>query len=50
MQSADRKDSDLSEDEKLPEERLIEQMTKDLPQGSDKVPFLDQWLSGVPDR
>lgn len=49
-QSADRKDSDLSEDEKLPEERMIEQMTRDLPQGSDKVPFLDEWLAGVPDR
>ncbi|XP_022654608.1 phosphatidate cytidylyltransferase, photoreceptor-specific-like isoform X2 [Varroa jacobsoni] len=48
--SADRKDSDLSEDEKLPEERMIEQMTRDLPQGSDKVPFLDEWLAGVPDR
>lgn len=48
--SSERKDSDLSEDEKLPEERMIEQMTKDLPQGSDKVPFLDEWLSGVPQR
>lgn len=40
-----------SEEEKLPEEKYVEEMSKTLPQGTDKTPeVLGQALSGLPDR
>ncbi|KAL9699490.1 hypothetical protein quinque_002931 [Culex quinquefasciatus] len=40
-----------SEEEKLPEEKYVEEMSKTLPQGTNKTPeVLGQALSGLPDR
>ncbi|XP_058457081.1 phosphatidate cytidylyltransferase, photoreceptor-specific [Malaya genurostris] len=40
-----------SEEEKLPDEKYVEELAKSLPQGTDKTPeVLGQALSGLPDR
>ena len=40
-----------SEDERLPEEKYVEKLSKELPQGTDKTPeVLSSALSGLSDR
>lgn len=40
-----------SEEEKIPEEKFVEELAKNLPQGTDKTPeLLDSALKDLPDR
>jgi hypothetical protein len=40
-----------SEEEKLPDEKFVEDLSKNVPQGTDKTPeVLDSALKGLPDR
>lgn len=40
-----------SEEEKLPEEKFVDELAKTLPQGTDKTPeILDSALKDLPDR
>lgn len=40
-----------SEEEKIPEEKFVEELAKNLPQGTDKTPeILDAALKDLPDR
>lgn len=40
-----------SEEEKIPEEKFVEELAKNLPQGTDKTPeILDSALKDLPDR
>lgn len=49
--TADSSDHVDSEEEKLPEEKYVEELAKTLPQGTDKTPeMLDSALKGLPDR
>lgn len=40
-----------SEEERLPDERYVEELAKKLPQGTDKTPeVLEEALKGLPDK
>jgi len=40
-----------SEEEKIPEEKFVDDLAKNLPQGTDKTPeILDSALKDLPDR
>ncbi|KAH8294229.1 hypothetical protein KR054_009593 [Drosophila jambulina] len=49
--AADSSDHVDSEEEKIPEEKFVEELAKNLPQGTDKTPeLLDSALKDLPDR
>ncbi|TDG52681.1 hypothetical protein AWZ03_000914 [Drosophila navojoa] len=49
--AADSSDHVDSEEEKIPEEKFVEELAKNLPQGTDKTPeILDSALKDLPDR
>ncbi|XP_049296531.1 phosphatidate cytidylyltransferase, photoreceptor-specific isoform X1 [Anopheles funestus] len=50
-ENSDHVDSETETEERLPEEKYVEEMAKNLPQGTNKMPeVLGQALSGLPDR
>ncbi|XP_049540777.1 phosphatidate cytidylyltransferase, photoreceptor-specific [Anopheles darlingi] len=50
-ENSDHVDSETENDERLPDEKYVEEMAKNLPQGTNKTPeVLGQALSGLPDR
>uniref|UniRef100_A0A182M2A8 phosphatidate cytidylyltransferase n=1 Tax=Anopheles culicifacies TaxID=139723 RepID=A0A182M2A8_9DIPT len=50
-ENSDHIDSETETEERMPEEKYVEEMAKNLPQGTNKMPeVLGQALNGLPDR